>query len=143
MKKETGIAIFLGILFGIVVATALIAKTRQDQMQNAKPITSVLSITPSVNLKTTDYQPLSISQPESGIIVDTKSVTIKGKVGKNSLIVVQSPVKNMVVVSKGEDFSIDFPLALGENMIHISAYAKDSSSTIQEKELLVNYLTEQ
>lgn len=143
MKKETAFAIVLGIGLGIIVAVFLVIKNRQVQIQNAKPITASLSITPTPLIKNINSEILEISEPETGIIVKTNSINIKGKVAKESLIIIQSPIKTQVIKSSSEELNVNFPLAFGENAIHITVYPKDVQMSVKEKDLQVYYLDEQ
>ncbi|MEN9328168.1 MAG: Glucodextranase, domain [Candidatus Parcubacteria bacterium] len=144
MKKETLIAVILGIMFGVVVAFFMIFKTKDQQTQKVKPLTtSTMQVTPTVPVKNTEYQPLAISEPEAGIITDKNSITIKGSTGKDALIVIQSPLKSVTFKNDKEDFSAVFPLAFGENVILVTAYPKDTQGVPQEKELKIYYLDEQ
>jgi len=70
-------------------------------------------------------------------------VVIKGKAAKDSLIVIQSPVQDIIIKNDKEEFSATMSLAIGENVIHISVYPKDQQGKGQEKELRVYYLDEQ
>lgn len=143
MKKETFIAVFLGIFLGVAVAGFMLVKNRQTQMQQAHPIAPTLKITPTIIVKNTQFQPLEISQPDNMSITAEKTITIKGKGKKDALIVIQSPLKQVAFMNTKEDFSYDFPLAFGENAIHISLYPKDNQDPIQEKDLKIFQLDEQ
>lgn len=142
MKKEALIAIFLGVVFGVTVAGFIILQAQRSQLQKEQPISLGLHITPSP-IANGDVQSLDISQPESGTITSQKSITIKGKVSKDALIVIQSPIKTLAVKSNTQDFSIEFPLAFGENAIRVSMYPNDHQLPSQEKELAIYYLDEQ
>ena len=144
MKKETLIAVILGVMFGIVVAFFMIFKTKDQQAQKVKPMTTTsMQVSPTISVKNTEYQPLALSELENGIITDKTSITIKGKTSKDALIVIQSPIKSVTFKNDKEDFSATFPLAFGENVILVSAYPKDSQGSPQEKELKIYYLDEQ
>lgn len=143
MKKETVIAVILGVSFGVVVAFFMIFKTKNQESQKVKPITTAVHISPTVVVKNVGVQPLEITQPESGIITATNSVTISGKAVKGSLMVIQSPIKTSTFTNDKETFSVAFPLAFGENVILISSYPKDAQGAPQEKELKIYYLDEQ
>ncbi len=143
MKKETSIAIVLGIALGIIVAVALVLKNRQVQIQNSRPITTVLSITPTPIVKNINVEALEITEPQNNAIISSNSVSIKGKVAKDSLVVIQSPIRNVIVKNAPEDLNVNFPLALGENVIHITVYPKDPQLSVKEKELKIYYLNEQ
>ncbi len=143
MKKETLIAIFLGVLAGLGVAVVMIQKAREHQMTSAQSITTSVSTTPSV-AKNTQFQPLEISEPETASISSDKSTNIKGKANKGSLLVIQSPMQSTMQKLDKDEFTIsNFPLSLGENTIRVSMYPKDTQIPPQEKELKVYYLDEQ
>ncbi len=142
MKKETIFAIILGVAAGVGVAFFMVLKARESQIQKAKPI-STINLTPSVAIQNTQITNLEVSEPETGFITSSKAVTIKGKATKNSLLVVQSPIKNIVQELKADNFTINsFPLAQGENVIHLTVYPKNPQFASQEKEIRV-YLIEE
>lgn len=144
MKKETIIAIILGVAAGLGVAVIMINKAREYQMTGNQTLSASLQLTPKVSINNTQLQPLEISEPENGSISAIKTVDIKGKGGKDALLIVQSPIKT--IIEKLESDTIDikkFPLSLGENTIRISLYSKDSKGSSQEKELKIYYLDEQ
>lgn len=142
MKKETIIAIVLGVIFGVVVAGVMIFKTKGVMTKNTNPVISTTSVTPTITVsKTSQSQAFSIQQPDTDTIQSTKTLSIVGKAIKDSLIIVQSPISSLSLKNDKEDFKTDFPLALGENIIHISVYPKDGSA-VQEKELKVYFLDE-
>jgi len=143
MKKETIIAIVLGVTFGVVVSLFMVSRTKDRQLQNTKTLTKETKITPIVPLNSVQGQAITITQPMNGVIVSSKSVVIKGKAAKDSLIVIQSPVQDIIIKNDKEEFSATMSLAIGENVIHISVYPKDQQGKGQEKELRVYYLDEQ
>lgn len=143
MKKETVIAIMLGIGLGVVVAVTVVLKNRQAQIQQAKPITTSLNVTPSPLIKNLNIEVLEITEPQNGNVVNANSIMIKGKVAKGSLVVIQSAIKNLVVKDAPEKLEVKFPLALGENIINIVAYPKDRQISSKEKKLQIYYLDEQ
>lgn len=143
MKKETITAIIFGIILGGILAVTLIVKNRDSQLNKNKTIapkekTNQSSMAGNVNLK-----PLEITEPSDRAIVNKNSVTIKANTIKNSLIVIQSPIKEMVFQTDKDQFSVDFPLVYGENVIRVAVYPKDKQLRAQEKELRVYYLDEQ
>lgn len=141
MAKESIIAIVLGLVLGIIVAVAAVAytvniqKKQNTQIQkdtkDATASASVLSVTipPTVTV----LRSLEISSPQSGGVSTDKSITIKGTTGKNTLLIVQSPIKTQVVKTDKDAYSVDFPLALGENVITVSAYHEDAVLPVQKK----------
>lgn len=142
MKKEGIIAIILGVVFGIIMAVVMISKTKEKQLEKLKPLSNIkpsLTISP----KEIQTQSLEILNPQDNTIINAKAITIKGKTNKDSLIVIQSPIKDMAFKNKAENFSMDFPLAMGENVIQIVVYPKDNQIRSQERVLRVYYLDEQ
>jgi len=138
MKKETSVAVGMGIVFGLLFSFLVIANTQKNQSVSQK--TTNQKTRPVTTEQQTTVQPIVISEPNDGAIITGASVLIKGKTDKNSFIVVQTQIKDMSFTTKSEDFEYNVPLALGENVIHISAYPKGSNGKIQEKELRVYYL---
>ncbi|OGK18456.1 hypothetical protein A2866_00625 [Candidatus Roizmanbacteria bacterium RIFCSPHIGHO2_01_FULL_39_8] len=140
MKKETVIAVFFGILFGAVVALFLIAKNKEFQFNTTKTIapSGILNQKAKSNPLVTDI--LEISEPQNNSIFSTNSVQIKGSAEKNSLIVILSPIKEMIFSNEQKDFSVNFPLALGENVINITVHSRNNRVRPQEKELRIYYL---
>ncbi len=142
MKKETLMAVILGVVLGIGVAAVMLLQTRKGDQPKVVPIAASSNITPQQSRAPTRDNNFELSEPEDNIITDTKDVVLKGKTTKGSLIIIQSPVSLKTVKTDKDTFSIDFPLALGENVISISAYAPDSKGSVREKQLTIFYLTE-
>lgn len=142
MKKETVIAIIFGLGLGGVVAFFLLAKNKEMQLDNTKTIAPVLKISPSIGQPGQQESSLEVIEPNNDAIVTGNTVTIKGKASKGSLLIVQSPVKEVVQKLDSNQFSIPFNLALGENTITLTLYPADKNVLPQEKELKVYYLTE-
>ncbi len=143
MKKEAATAVILGIFLGVTVALVMVIKSRQRETSKFKPLTNVSNISPTTIPINKNYQNFEITEPQDGLIINTDTISIKGKSNKDDFIVIQSPTKEMVFNNKTNVFSVDFPLSLGENVIRISVYPKDQSLRSQEKLLTVYYLNEQ
>lgn len=143
MKKETIIAILLGIIFGTIIAVVIVSKNKQTQLEKTKTIAPTINLESKASVTVAPVQPLEIMSPGDGQIFSKNSVTIKGKTYKGSLIVIQSPIKDIVISNAQENFSVDFPLVNGENAIRISVYPKDKQIKSQEKELKIYFLNEQ
>lgn len=138
MKKETSIAIAMGIVFGLLFSFLVITNTQNNKSVSQK-ITSQ-KIRPVTTEQQTSSLPIVITEPNEGAIVSEASVTIKGKTDKNSFVIFQSPLKDVSFTTKSEQFEHTMPLSLGENVIHINAYPKGQNGKVQEKELRVYYL---
>ena len=142
MKRETIIAIVFGILLGAGAGLFVLFKTNNSDEAKVIPIESddKKVVTQAVTASTSQAQ-LVISSPEPGIVVNDDSVKISGKAPLNGLIIFQSPVAEEILKNEKGDFSVDMPLAIGENVIQISVYS--GSSTPQEQTLRVYYLKDE
>ena len=140
MKKETLIAIIFGVGLGVVLAVVFIMQSKENQLTKAKPINNLSkTVTPKLKMVTTPT--LEISEPTDNLIVDSNSINIKGKANKNALIVINSPIKDLVFKNEKEEFKVNFPLALGENVIQLTVYPDDKTGSSINKTLQIYYLT--
>lgn len=142
MKKEAIIAIVFGIVLGSILAVFLIAKNKERLLEKNKTITP-LEKEQASQAKNEGSVQLEITEPGDKSIVYKNSVTIKGSFTKNSLIIIQSPIKDVVFKNDKEQFSVDYPLVLGENVIRIGAYPQDKQLRSQEKEMRIYYFSQQ
>ena len=143
MKKETIIAIFFGVAFGALVALFLLAKNKEFQLTKTKTIAPIEKTNNKPKNIAVEVKFLEIINPQDSIILNSKSVKIEGKTDKGALLIIQSPIKEIALKSEKDQFSIDFPLALGENVIKITSYVNDAQIRSQEKELRIYNLDEQ
>lgn len=143
MKKETMVAVLFGTIFGAIFATVLLVENKELQLKKAKTIAPTITVGQSANNLNKGFQVLEITEPQDSTIVNSNTITIKGKAEKNSLIIIQSPNKESVFKIEKEQFAVDFPLAFGENIIKIAVYPADSQARFGNKELKIYYLDEQ
>lgn len=141
MKKEALMAIFMGLVFGGFFGIFLINKNKDLNLSKNKILapTSILTQKNPQN-NVVDFIPLEIKELNDYFITNEDNIDIVGKATKNSLIVIQSPIKDIVYKNEKEDFKINIPLALGENVIKIVDYPQDKTFDSQEKILRVYYL---
>jgi hypothetical protein len=140
MKKETIIAIFFGLLFGGVVAVFISLKSRDIELSKNKVIAPPKEKILSANLTGTEIQPLVLTEPANDAIFEKNIIRFKGTAAKDSLIVIQSPIKDLIVKNTQEKFDLEFPLALGENSIKIVVYPKEKQFRPQEKFIKVYFI---
>ncbi len=136
-------AVVFGIILGGILAVILIAKNRDSKLAQNKtlaPTEKTAQSSPAANL---NLKPLKILQPDDRSIVNKNTVTIKVSTIKDSLVVIQSPIKDIVDKADNDQYSVDFPLVYGENVIRVAVYPKDKQLRSQEKELRIYYLDEQ
>jgi hypothetical protein len=142
MKKEAIVAIVFGIVLGSILGIVLILKNKEQQLAKSKTITP-LEKGKMTSQATNVVSQLEVTEPGDKSIVYKNTIIIKGSFTKNSLIIIQSPIKDLVFKNDKEQFSVDLPLALGENVIRTSAYPQDKKLRSQEKELRVYYFSTQ
>src|SRR3989338_7749053 len=97
MKKETIIAIFFGVLFGSLVALFLLVKNKEFQLTKTETIAPTEKVSKTKRNIIVSQKPLEISEPQDGAIINNKKVSIKGRAGKDALMVIQSPIKDIVL----------------------------------------------
>jgi len=139
MNKETIIAIVLGIVLGAGIGAYVLFRTGGGDETKIIPVASdkdgkkvVKTVLPQ------GQQFLEITSPKDKTVVSKNEITIAGKVKKNSLIVIQSPISSEVFKNEKDTFSTKFSLARGENVISVNAYAE--SSTPQEVVLTIYFV---
>ena len=135
MKKETGIAVFLGILAGILIAFFVISGTRREQQTPSGVIQS--NITPTIVIATNEISPITIEEPKSEAIVTSADITVKGSAQEDALVVIQTAIDERVFKNKAKTFSEDVQVAPGENTIKITTY---SHKNIDSKSVVIYYL---
>ena len=140
MKKETMVAIFLGLLFGGVVAVFISFKSKDIELAKNKVIAPPPDKVSSPNSSEIELRSLELTEPADRAIVENNTVRLKGTALKDSLIVIQSPIKNLIVSNKQEKFDLEFPLTLGENSIKIVVYPKEKQFRPQEKFIKVYFI---
>ncbi|KKP62815.1 MAG: hypothetical protein UR56_C0004G0008 [Candidatus Roizmanbacteria bacterium GW2011_GWC2_34_23] len=140
MKKETIIAVFLGLLFGGIVAVFISLKSKDIELSTNKVIAPPKENVLSPNLTGTEIQSLELSEPANNAIFDNDIIRFKGTAAKESLIIIQSPIKDLTFKNIQEKFDLEFPLALGENSIKIVVYPKEKQFRPQEKFIKVYYI---
>jgi hypothetical protein len=139
MRKETIIAIVMGILLGVGIGFVVLFQSRKGDEAKVIPVSGDTENTKIVKTaRPPGQEVLEITEPKDKTITDTNKVTIKGTASKDSLVVIQTPITNTVLKSETANFSASIPLALGENTISVSVY-KDSG-TPQEVTLQIYYV---
>ena len=139
MNRESIIAIGLGLLLGIVVAVGTVSITVsrqkerntkvQTQPQQASSAATIKPLVPTVTV----LQSLEIEAPVSGKITDAKSITVSGTAGEDTLIILQSAIATKATRTSAANFSAEVPLAMGENVITVSAYHDGTTVPVQKK----------
>lgn len=137
MKKETVIAIILGITLGAIIALILIFGAHSKGNGSKKVVNT--KETPTVVNLNTSLKQFEITDPKNNSATSKDTIAIKGISEKNSLIVVQSKNTEKVISTDVGSFSVDFPVSLGENVIRITEY---NGTSISDKLLTIYRIQE-
>ena len=142
MGREKITAVILGVLMGIISAFLLISYSNKVKLNKKKLVivSKQKTIKAVKNRKAVQSSYLQIILPSDNTVVNKKEVNIKGEAPKDSLIVIQSPIQDLVFKNKKKLFSKQFPLAIGENVIRVNVYNRDIQTGSLEKEIKVYYL---
>lgn len=142
MKRESIIAILLGVFLGVGVGSVVLSQTNKDVKQAIETTTSELKESVKPNRALEKNVSFSITSPVEGSTVSKNSITIKGKGTKDSLLIVLASSGTKIIKLEKDEFSTDLQLALGENVIDVTYYPAGGGSDYVEKELTVYYLPE-
>lgn len=137
MKKETIVAIILGVVFGVFFSLLIINLNKKKPETNKDEI--LTQAKPTLVVSPIKNQSLEISTPKQEEIVTKDVIALKGKGEKNSLLIIQSPQEEKILKLENEDFSTEIKLILGENIIKITNYQQNN---IDKKTVKVYYLKE-
>lgn len=143
MSKETIIAIIFGVGFGALVGVFVLFQTKGGEETKVIPVgveQDQKKVNPDKPPSDKTMKILAISSPVGAPMVTENTIKIEGTVEKDSLIIIQSAVAEDIQKNKTETFSAEIPLAVGENVIQVSAYS--DSTTPQEQTIHVYYLPE-
>lgn len=139
MKKESLIAIGLGLLFGFFFSAVIL------QTGKKPPKGTVIK---NLNQPTTFTSPhktnlslvtLNINLPQDNLITNSPKIKIQGEAPKNSLIIVQTVNDEKIFENKKTKFELDLSLNYGANQISIFAYPKNIQTPLFKK-LTIYYL---
>lgn len=142
MIKEKVVALVLGVLLGSVLGVWVVSFSRKIRLDEKK-FTVLKKKNVEKKIKKELLRPgfFEVSSPKDNTLVSTKIIKIKGRAPANSLLIAQSPLTEKVILSKKEEFELEFPVAMGENVIHLTLYNKNIQSGVLEKKFRV-YLLE-
>jgi len=139
MKRETIIAISFGILLGAVAGGVVLFKTNANDQAKVIPVATdgKKVVTQAPDSGSTRAQ-LVISEPVGNTVASSKTIKIVGRAPVGSLIIAQSPTAEKVLKNEKNEFSMELPLAVGENVINVSMYV--GGGVPQEQILRVYYV---
>ena len=146
MKKELGIAIFIGILLGFGLSALFWARNKDSMpldLAGGQSTPTETENQPTAVLTSTDADEeisLAVTEPEDEIISDTENLNIKGETQPNAtVVIIWEEGEDILVADKDGRFKTEIALVGGENEINISAYDNQGNKSAQT--LTVTYST--
>ncbi|MBI3954948.1 hypothetical protein HY338_00765 [Candidatus Gottesmanbacteria bacterium] len=144
MKKDTVIAIIIGIIIGGLIAVGVIYFPNfiSRVFRSSNQTNQLLTPTPPVNVATTILS-LDITEPANNSVLFTRQTTVKGKIQPSGpkIIIVDTNNESLLTKSSGNgEFSQDVSLVEGINPLSISVY--DESGNRETKTLTLFYTPE-
>ncbi|MBI2034843.1 MAG: hypothetical protein HYT11_03885 [Candidatus Levybacteria bacterium] len=143
MKKEKLILSFVAALVGILVAGIAFYFYQSTKEISIPDISTSeeeeTSPTPTPTPEKKDE--ITISEPSNEAVVEKKTITIKGKTIKDGIILISSSSNSVLTAaSTSGDFSTEFDLEDGVNVIHFTVFLPDG----KEKSIIwtITYSTE-
>ncbi len=144
MKKELGVAIFIGILLGFGISAFLWTKNKGQKklaLNNQTSPTLAQTTPTAIPTKTTEKEVfLNIIQPDNEIVASNENLIIKGETIPNAtIVVIWEEGEEISVADKNGEFETNIELIGGENIINISSYDNQGNKATQT--LTVTYST--
>jgi hypothetical protein len=132
MKKEVGVAIFIGLAFGVVITIGLY-RARLSTI-NRSPANTATSPSPNPSGA---ISTLVLNSPEDESIQSTKSVTVAGTTTPNAYVVVFiNDLDYFTTADSTGHFSLANDLEAGSNVITIHSIDEDGKSTTEERTVI-------
>ena len=126
MRKEVIFAIILGLILGSVILYGV--QLANSSTQKAA-VNSNNQVTPTTTVVPTQTASLVITSPQDHSVVNTDTIKIAGKSFPNSSIaLVSSEDDTLVATDASGNFSFDFKLTGGENIIEITTLSPEQKT---------------
>lgn len=139
MRKEVVFAIIIGLILGGVILFGF-QIANQSARQALAPATSSGQIASPTPLPTASQSNLSLTEPLDHAVVNTSSIKISGKTLPASAVAIESETDDTLLsADESGNFSADFVLAGGENLIKIATLLPDQKT--ESLEITVIYTT--
>lgn len=136
MKKESSIAIFLGIILGLIFAVILIQSTKDKQ----KPIKKIVE-KPSIKapVKSKNIIEFNIVSPNENFISNKENINIEGTAPEKSMLILISPKSEIAIKTTTTSFNQELKLQEGINNINLYLL---SNGDITSRSLNIYYIPE-
>lgn len=139
MRKEVIFAIIIGLVLGGVILFGF-RIANQSAKEAASPATASGQIASPTPLPSASQSNLGLTEPLDHAVVNTSSIKISGKTLPNSAIAIESETDDtLLTADESGNFSTDFALTGGENIIKVTALLPDQKT--ENLEISVIYTT--
>ena len=133
MKKEVGVAIFIGLIFGIIITIGLY-RARMSAINRGNPTNIISSPTPEPSGQNST---LVLNSPEDESIQSTKNITVAGTTTPHAFVVVFINDRDFLTSADSTGhFSLAADLEAGSNIITVHSIDEDGKSTDEEKTVI-------
>ena len=140
MKKESLIAVVLGLSFGLLTSIVFLSSSNKNPQKGTeiKNLTKpTILITPKpIKPQTTTFV---VNYPQDNLITNQKDIQIQAVAPKDSLILVQMANNEKILKNKNTKFTVNLSLNYGANQITIFVYPKNIQLPLFKK-LTIYYL---
>lgn len=141
-KKEAAIAIFIGLIIGLVITGGILRARKALEKTEAKDNSNSPASQKPDSLETQTSQKLflNITNPTDNSISDTDIISLNGQTLPDTYVaIIAEKSEHLIVPNEVGQFSQDIDLVSGANIIKVTVYT-DSGEKI-EKVLNVVYTT--
>ena len=143
MRKEVVVAIISGFVLGLLITGGVgwMGKfPRSKVFQGSASVSPTPFLSPSPKKPPLKMIPLTVTEPQDHSIINTASVTLRGKTSPQAVVVVIYPEgENIVEADDKGDFQSVITLGGGANKIKVTAYDKNGDK--REVEINLVYST--
>ena len=140
MKKESLIAVVLGLSFGLLTSIVFLSSSNK----NPKKGTEIKNLTqPTILITPKQIKPQTttfvVNYPQDNLTTNQKDIQIQAVAPKDSLILVQMANNEKILKNKNTKFTVNLSLNYGANQITIFVYPKNIQLPLFKK-LTIYYL---
>ena len=120
MKAEKIIFSFVAVLFGLLVAFGAFYFYQSTRAISPNKIRTISVANPTPTPPSSVY--LTVSSPADEAVVNSKTLTISGKVSPNAIVAILTPTDQQIVTpTKDGSYSVTTTISDDENIIEITA----------------------
>lgn len=127
MRKEVIFAIILGLILGGVILYGI--RLADSSTKEAISTTTDPTVTPTNAVSPTSSVNLTIISPQDHAVISTSTIKIIGRTFPNSDVAIQSSEDDILVTADSSgNFTADFTLTGGENIIQVTSLSEDQQT---------------